>query len=192
MTVALQPAPSPRAEYVGDTAVTVSRGRGTAHVVAGVPRDVLRIALLLALASPVGARAQDAPPEGVEQVLVRREGGDELRGQLLRLGPETLTLLVEGQRIDLPISSVVRMDSGGDPVRNGALIGALIGGGFCALVCGQGVGSAAEVPMAVLVSAVFWGGVGAGIDAMIPGRTTIYRRPPPSRPRAMIAYRVTF
>ena len=86
------------------------------------------------------------------------------------------------------------MDSGNDPVRNGALIGAIVGGAWCALVCGQALDDPGALPVAVTINAVFFAGIGAGIDAMIPGRNTIYRRAPPqsvSR-RPAVSYRVRF
>ena len=127
-----------------------------------------------ALALPPPARAQAAPPEGVRPIVVHREGG-KMRGHLLQLGPATLTLLVDGQRLDVPLATILRIDSGKDSNRNGALIGALIGGGWCALVCGQGFDGAGFVPIGVAINAVFWGAIGAGIDAAIPRPNIIYR-----------------
>jgi hypothetical protein len=161
---------------------------------AAVGRALRGVVIAGMVASPVAARAQEEVPEGLRAVFVQpADGASELRGHLLQLGPETMTLLVEGQRVALPMSSVMRVDSGRDSVGNGALIGAIMGGAWCALVCGQAIDSGPAVAIGVAINAGFWGGIGAGIDALIPGRTTIYRRPttPPSA-RAGISYRLTF
>lgn len=140
------------------------------------------------------AHAQDSPPRGLAPVIVERaDPAGELRGHLLELGPETMTLLVEGRRLDVPLFQVLRVDSGHDPVRNGALIGAIVGGVWCAVVCGQALENGGAMAAAVAINAVFLGGVGAAIDAMIPGRNTIYRRSPQqASARPVLSYRVRF
>jgi hypothetical protein len=152
------------------------------------------VALTLWTVAPAVAHAQEAAPEGVDRVFVQREGpGDELRGHLLELGTETITLLVDGQRLKVPLAGVVRVDRAGDGLKNGALIGAVLGGVWCALVCGQGLEDTGALPLAVAVTALSWAGIGAGVDALIPGRTTIYRRPQTSAAgRPVLGYRVRF
>ena len=134
------------------------------------------------------------PADGVADIFVQRaDAGDELRGRLLQLGPDTMTLLVEGRRVSLPMSSVTRIDTPGDPVRNGALIGAIVGGAWCALICGQALDGPGALPIGIAINAAFWSGIGAGIDALVPGRKTIYRGPPgASALGARISYRVRF
>jgi len=147
------------------------------------------------LGSPIVGFAQEPVPGGVTRVFVQREAGEELRGQVLQLGPGTMTLLVDGQRLSVPMTSVLRIETRGDSLRNGALIGAIAGGVWCALVCGQGLSSTAQLPAAVAFSAGFWAAAGVGIDAMIPGRTTIYRRPAPAAAGvagAAVSYRLRF
>lgn len=149
--------------------------------------------LATALMWPRDVRAQEAAFEDVKPVIVHRDNGEEIRGRLVRLDAETLSVLVDGRRLDLPASSVLQLDSGSDSIRNGALIGAIFGGAVCALVCGQGLDDSSMLPVGIAINAVFWGGIGAGIDALVPGRTTIYRRPaPPAQARAAIAYRLRF
>lgn len=149
------------------------------------------VVALAALGQAVAAAGQDRP--GTESTLVLEQeraprdlapifvqpadGGSEFKGYLLELGPRTLKLLIDGHRVELPLDDVRRVETGGDSLKNGALIGALIGGLWCAIVCGQGLDDTTQLPAAVAVSAAFWAAVGAGIDATIPGRTTIYRRP---------------
>lgn len=157
------------------------------------PRLLRGLVAAVLVVLPPTAYAQETMPDGVAAVFVQRaDTGDELRGHVLRLEHDTMTLLVEGQRVTLPMSSVTRIDTPGDPVRNGALIGAIIGGTWCALVCGQALDSSGALPIGVVINAAFWGGIGAGIDALIPGRKTIYRRPPGASAHARISYRVRF
>lgn len=151
------------------------------------------IAVAIALlAVPADAEAQEQAPRGVVPVIVQRaNGGDEIRGHLLDLGPEVMTLLVDGARQRVPMDTVRRVDILGDSLRNGALIGAIVGGAWCAFVCGQGLSSSGDLPMAVGFTAVFGAAAGAGIDALIRGRTPIYLKPAPLA-SAAIAYRVSF
>jgi hypothetical protein len=106
------------------------------------------------------------------------DGGPELKGRLVEFGPETLTLLANGQRTTLPTSRVQRIDLRGDPLKNGAIIGASVYVGMGLLM----VSSVSEelearfvVPM-MLTQAGVGALIGAGIDAMHKGRTPLYRR----------------
>jgi len=121
-----------------------------------------------------GAAAQEPPPPDLTRVFVQvADSGDEIAGHLVSLGPSDVTLLVDGVRRDVPIDSVLKVQMRGDSVRNGALIGALlaaVGFAFAAAEYGDAV-----VPGALVGTAV-WASIGAGVDALIPGRTTIYRK----------------
>jgi hypothetical protein len=134
--------------------------------------------LAVAMASPVAA--QNTPvinTRSVGAVYVRSAGGSETRGQLLRLGPDTLTLLEQGTSRDIPLADVTRIDARGDSVKNGAIIGAVVVGVWCALVCPQGLDgySNDQLPYILGVNIGLGAAVGAGIDAMHVGRTTIYQ-----------------
>jgi hypothetical protein len=135
--------------------------------------------LLLALGVVSSAYGQDLPrTSDLQPVFVRTTGaGAELKGQLLDLSDDTLALLVDGQRVGMPLQTIARIQTRGDSVRNGALIGALVLGGWCAIICGQGLDGGATLPVAVIFNAALGVAIGAGIDAFIPGRTTIYNRP---------------
>ena len=153
--------------------------------------------VLVFLAIPGRVYAQDLPPAGLKAVIVQQADDGEVQGYLLDLGPDTITVLVDGMPASLPLNRVSRVQVRGDSLKNGALIGALIGGAWCALVCGQAIGY--DDPMvisAIAANAALWAGVGAGIDAMKVGRTTIFQRPSPAvrrgGPRATLAYRVRF
>jgi hypothetical protein len=53
-----------------------------------------------------------------------------------------------------------------DSLKNGAIIGAVVLGAWCAVVCGQGLDDASQLPLAVLASAGMGAAIGAGIDSM--------------------------
>ena len=123
-----------------------------------------------------GAAAQEAPPRDLARVFVQvADSGDEIAGHLVSLGASEVTLLVDGVRQDVPIESVLKVQMRGDSLRNGALIGALLGAVGFALAASE-YGNAV-VPGALLGTAV-WASIGASVDALIPGRTTIYRKTP--------------
>ena len=143
----------------------------------------------VAVATPAAAQGPASVQiRSVSAVYVRSVGGDEARGQLLRLGPDTLTLLEQGTSRDIPLATITRIDARGDSVKNGAIIGAAVLGAWCALICPQGLDgySNDQLPYILGVNIALGAAVGAGIDAMHVGRTTIYqaggvtpeRRPP--------------
>jgi hypothetical protein len=63
-----------------------------------------------------------------------------------------------------------------DSLKNGAIIGAVVLGAWCAIICGQGLDNAGKLPLAVLVAAGEGAAIGAGIDAMHSRKTGIYFR----------------
>lgn len=149
-------------------------------------RIVLASLLVLPLSS---ASAQDVDDRArrVETVTVIALTGEDIVGELVQLGP-TLKLRVDEVVREIPLESVVRIDRHGDSVKNGALIGAAVG-----LLAGLSFVSeyGGEAAGFALASTATWALLGAGVDALIPGRTTIYRRPP-STPPPIAAKAVTF
>lgn len=119
-------------------------------------------------------------PSQLQTVWVTNHQGDEVRGRLLALGPDTLTLLVgdEEQHIDrTAIARIERRDS----LKNGAIAGAVVGvimglvsGGLAD--CPDGSGSSCRTfRLAILpLSTAVYTGVGVAIDASTPGRTVVY------------------
>jgi hypothetical protein len=140
---------------------------------------VLIVALLAA--APAQALAQAASAPAQKDVFIRSTDGIEVRAQLLDLGPSTLSLFVDGARRDIPFSSVERIQTRGDSVWNGAAIGAAIGAGLWGMAAANHGGEFVPV---MVGAAIGYGLIGAGVDAMIPGRTTIYAKPPSDRTRA--------
>jgi hypothetical protein len=139
-------------------------------------RRTVALALLMLTAFGAAATAQTLKPARKgDRILVKQTvSGEELRGRLIELSPETLSLLVKGERVDLPMDRVLRVDATRDSVVNGAVIGAAIIGGLCALNCGQGLDSMSDLPAAVLANAGWGALIGALIDLKIEGRTPIY------------------
>lgn len=160
-------------------------------------RERIRLGVIAAVVTltAAAAAAQEAPPRGVARVFVQvADSGEEVRGHLLDLGPAGVTLLVDGMRRTVPIESVLKVQSRGDSLWNGALIGAAIGAVGFALVASE-YGDAV-VPGALFSTAV-WASIGASIDALIPGRTTLYQKAPrdslrAAAPRAAIAMKIRF
>ena len=138
---------------------------------------VCALVMVTMYASAAAAQPLKPPRPGDEVIVKQATSGVELRGKLLDLSAGSLSMLIEGRRIELPMAQVLRIDTTRDPLANGALIGAAVLGGLCALNCGQGLSSMDDLPKAVLANAG-WGALfGALIDWRIKGRTPIYIKP---------------
>ena len=135
------------------------------------------IVALLLLSSAAGAQAPRQSP-GEEVIVTQSASGQEIRGRIVELSSTTLAMLVNGQRVDVPLEQVLRIEGRHDSVKNGAAIGALVGGGLIVLACGGEI-----VSDFCLTAGVFYTGIGAlagaGVDALHRGRTTIYSKPSP-------------
>ena len=149
-------------------------------------------ALILLLFFCGAAQAQTTAADEIRKVVkpgqhlgVTDQGGQEVKGRVVDLGPDSFALQTKGQRRDLRYAETVRIDRM-DSLRNGALFGLMVGAGLgVALVGDSGcdpVAFGCADPSAgnYLATALVFGGVGAavgtGIDALIGGTRTIYRR----------------
>ena len=148
-------------------------------------KTVLSLTLVLALLLPDAALAQGgtakpAPPlRSSEEVIVTQSAsGQELRGFLVELSPTTLAMLVDGTRVEVPLERVLRIEGQNDSVRNGAAIGAVIAGGLGVLGCTQALGRAGACVAAGILYTGIGALMGAGVDALHKGRTTVYSKPP--------------
>jgi hypothetical protein len=156
--------------------------------------------LLAAVLVPASANAQTTAerwpglhPEALPTVYVLDDAGVETTGRLLRLTADSLVLLVDDTERTLDAARVRRIQKRGDSLRNGALIGTLVGivmGAFAAGLsdCPRDAneGCAGFRAAALLISTGMYAAIGTGIDALIVGRTTVYHAtataaPPPSR-----------
>jgi hypothetical protein len=127
-----------------------------------------------AVAADAGQKTR-APRAG-EEIIVRTDSGGRIYGHLIELSPESLAILTAAGRMDVPLNTLDRIDATHDSLVNGAVIGGLSVGLWCAVICGQGLDSADSLPMAVVINAGLGALIGAGIDAAHRGRTPIYIR----------------
>ena len=156
---------------------------------------VLAAALLL----PAAAGAQSSARSGDEVIVTQSSSGVELRGHLVELSSTTLAILVAGKRVEVPLENVLRIEGRHDPVKNGAIIGAAVMGGLSLLGCATYGGDAGWCLYSTSLNAAFGGLMGAGIDALHKGRTSIYSKPAvvglavaPSAKAARVQFRFGF
>jgi len=123
--------------------------------------------------------ARQAPPAhpSEEVIVTQSASGEQLRGYLVQLSPTTLAILVDGKRVEVPIENVLRIDGQNDSVKDGAAYGAAIAGGLSALGCTQALGAGGVCVTATIFYVGIGALMGAGVDALHKGRTTIYSKP---------------
>ncbi len=126
-------------------------------------------------------------PDGWSTVHVMDDAGVEVSGRFVRLNPDSLVLLIGDKEIRLEAPRVRRIQKQGDSLRNGVVIGALVGVGVGLLASGiadcPGADAGGSCPgfraAALVGSTGLYAGLGAGIDALVSGRTTLYEGPTP-------------
>src|SRR5262249_2684424 len=134
----------------------------------------LVLTMVAASASTAWGAQKPATARAGEQVIVTQSGsGEELHGRLLELSPTSMAMLVNGERVDVPIENVLRIDVRGDSLKNGAIIGAAILGGMSALAWAE-IRNAGGCASMLTINTGIGALAGAGVDAMIKGRTPIY------------------
>lgn len=143
---------------------------------------------------PTGART-DTFEKGT--YVVWTTDGAELRGQLERMDRDSLRLRVGLQPWDVPMDRVEKVQHrGGDPLSNGATIGALIGGAALAWPAAM-VASEPELGGAYAIAILAAGAIngalfGALIDKLSSSNRTLYERPrialTPTRGGVTVAY----
>jgi hypothetical protein len=148
-------------------------------------RLVVASVLVAGLCGPTVAMAQGTPAaaDGWEQSV-----GTELRvtdgqgrvgkGHLRAITADQLLVVVDGAEVAMPRSTITRIERRGDSLKNGFLIGALLGAVPAAFAVGEVEGNGAQVAVAVVAGMGVYGLIGAGIDAMHSGWTTVYRAAP--------------
>lgn len=147
----------------------------------------LAAALLLGATQPANAQAPADPwgaarerVEPGEPVIIETAGAPRQTGLLQSLPPDGLTVMVAGQTRFIRREDVQRLWKRGDSKLNGFLIGAGVTGagmgallaGFCDHDCGSG-----RVAVGTAIYAGLGGLIGVGLDALIVGKTLVYRRP---------------
>ena len=139
--------------------------------------------ICLTLLTAVFLAAPAAAQETFKQVWVTHaDSGDVVRGRMVELSAESLTLLTpDNRRVAVPIERVLRIEGHGDSVKNGAAIGAGVMAGLALLTC-AGVGDAGGFcARAVLAQTGFGALIGAGVDALNGGRSTLYKKAAPAK-----------
>lgn len=132
-------------------------------------------AFLVTVLLPLSAAAQ---PSAADSIAGKLKSGDtvylldgasrEITGVFGKLSDSTMTLMVNGELRDFALSDVRQVTRrGGDPLWNGILVGALIGG--------VGSGVASQNPALGISGAIIYGGAGAVIDKLVEGRVVVYR-----------------
>lgn len=146
------------------------------------------LAALVAACFSIPASAQSPEPAGVTMtglfpVYVLDRTGEETKGRLVSLTGSAVVLQIDSTTRTFNLTDVVRVDRQGDSLKNGAIIGAVIGG-VAGIITAGGLADwtsarnncpGARVAGALLATGV-WSAIGVGIDALIPGRTRLDQR----------------
>jgi hypothetical protein len=147
---------------------------------------LLSTLLLVSLAVPAAAQTPAAPPpmvkaDGLPTVFLTDLQGAEHRGQLIRVAPEEVVLLGASGERTFKRNEITLIERPGDSLMNGALIGASVGvlTGFLAAGisdCSMGQDSCGGQRLGIFATSVgLYTLIGVGIDALIKGRTVLYR-----------------
>jgi hypothetical protein len=148
------------------------------------------VLVLTALLTPGALHAQEPEPawKGLDRsalstVFVLDDAGVETRGQLLRLDPDAIVVLVNGSERRFDTARVARVSKRGDSLKNGALIGLAVGIVEAAVAvttikCGGSCDRGLQAAWLTVNTGVY-AAIGTGIDAAIQGRTVLYQAPAP-------------
>ena len=147
-------------------------------------RSVALAAVLVACGSAAPASAQatfgQVRAEGLPTVYVTEKTGQETLGQLVTLNESEITIKTGAATKTFTAAQVSLIERKGDSLKNGAIIGAVIGAVASALSAGEvcagnpGHSCSGRSTAYVAFGTAFYAAVGAGIDALIPGRTRIW------------------
>jgi hypothetical protein len=153
--------------------------------------------VLVAVLIPAALQAQEPEQllKGLERsalstVFVLDDAGVETRGQLLRLDPDAIVVLVNGSERRFDTRRVARVSRRGDSLKNGAIAGLVVGiasavGAVATIRCEESCNRGLQIAWLTMNTAVYTA-VGTGIDAAVQGRTVLYRAP---APRAVVQSR---
>jgi len=153
----------------------------------------LGVAFVLGSAAPAHSQPADQPSvslwDGIRTdklttVFVRNKDGLNTTGKFLAFSPDALVLVVNGEERRIERASILRVQTR-DSLKNGAIIGAVTGlvlgsltAGIADCTSSSGANGCPGLRLSFLAfSVATYTGLGAGIDALIPGRTTIYGAP---------------
>jgi len=133
--------------------------------------------------APGTQAATDVPVlKGMFPVYVVQKNGDEIPGKLVSLTTTELVLQTPAETRTFDLGGVAQVYRKGDSLKNGAIIGAIFGaatGIVAGLECtgndtpsSCGAGTRTTI---ILTSIGAWSAIGVAIDALIPGRTLIWK-----------------
>jgi hypothetical protein len=150
---------------------------------------ILAALVAACFSTPASAQSPDVALTGLFPVYVLDRTGEETQGRLVSLTGSAVVLQKDSATRTFNLNDVVRIDRRGDSLKNGAIIGAVFGGvvgiltaaGLADCPSAQNSCPGARVVMPI-VSIGVWSAIGAGIDALIPGRTLLWK--PTSSPGA--------
>lgn len=131
------------------------------------------VTLICVLACAATLRAQDTirplPIKARAAVFVLDDTGVEHRGRFVRADDHDMVILVNGDERRFKRDTIVRIDRQGDSLKNGAIIGVLIGApiGVVGSLFTGNIGP-------FLASTLGWMSIGIGLDAAHRGRTPVY------------------
>lgn len=138
------------------------------------------VALVFA-AVPAAAQAPDFSGmnvKGTPRVIVTDLSGNETTGRLVVWMPSSIVVDSRGTKRTFTPADAVRIDGRRDSLRNGIIIGAAFGalGGLIS-DCPKGKSPCGGQRVGLTLAGMgVWGAIGAGIDALIPGRTRLWTR----------------
>jgi hypothetical protein len=140
-------------------------------------------------AAPASAQATSAQAtfgqvraKGTPTVYVTDRAGQDTQGQLITFSESEITIKTGALTKTFTADQVSLIERKGDSRKNGAIIGAVIGIAVSVIgsaeMCSEdhfnGRSCAGSAATLTLINTAFFAGVGAGIDALIPGRTRIW------------------
>jgi hypothetical protein len=164
--------------------------------------------VLSGLAIPASALAQEPAASFADlsrwvrigdQVVLTDAGGRKVAGRIADLQPDRIRLATAAALRDFPepeVRTITRREP--DSLRNGALIGAGVGAGLFLTAVAASGGCEGEPNcggIAVVGTLIYLGvgaGIGAGIDALVPGRQAVIFRAPGGRASIGISPRIRF
>jgi hypothetical protein len=131
--------------------------------------------------SPGGPASSLTQLQGVitpgQAVAVTNTSGVEIRAKVAEISAGTITLALPGGAMRIEEQQLVQVQRIGDPLWDGALIGAGAGFGLGLLSmarCDAGLVCGAAAGPVVLIESAVGAGVGIGIDALHSGRKLVY------------------
>src|SRR5262245_47859889 len=133
-------------------------------------------------AMPALAVAQEVVPGPIDgmkpglAVSVIDDSGRRVEGRVVDISDEAIRVSVHKTVEQVPLQRVVRIDKT-DSLKNGAVSGLVAGVGFGLLVSlSGGEMDGRWVASAVISNGLIWTAFGAGIDALVDNRRTLYQR----------------